>query len=74
MTVGRVVGVVLILLAVGVATIAVRTNQVAIAQQTGRRHRQIVELERELWKQELVIARLRAPERIQTQSPVDAAE
>jgi hypothetical protein len=68
MTVGRIVGIVMILLAVGVATVAIRTNQVAIAQDTGRLHRQIVELERELWKQELTIARLRAPERIRNQS------
>lgn len=74
MTVGRVVGVVLILLAVGVATVAIRTSQIAIAQQTGRRHHEIVELERELWKQELTIARLRAPERIHTQSLSESSE
>jgi hypothetical protein len=68
MTVGRIVGIVMILLAVGVATVAIRTHQVAIAQDTSRLHRQIVELERELWKQELTIARLRAPDLIQTRS------
>lgn len=61
MTVGRIAGMAVVLTAVGLAVVQLRTSQVALARQAAELHRQRALLEREVWDQELTIARLRAP-------------
>jgi hypothetical protein len=64
MTIGRVVGVVLILTAIGLAVAAIRADQIALARRVARLHQEKLLLEREVWEQEVTIARLRSPELI----------
>lgn len=64
MTVGRIVGVILILLLAAVAVVGIRTNQVAIAGSAGRLHMEKIALERDIWEQEMTLARLRGTEQV----------
>ena len=57
----RLLVVVSVFMLLGAAMVVLRAEQAQLAHQTARLQRQEIELQRRIWKQQLEIARLRAP-------------
>lgn len=64
MTIARAVVAVLFFALLGLVNVMLRAQQVAIMRAVERQRREIVELRRTLWAQQLELARLRSPQRV----------
>jgi len=61
MTLLRLVVICLVLVVVGATIVVLRTEQARAAHQAATLQRQTVQLQRRIWRQQLEVARLRAP-------------
>jgi hypothetical protein len=68
MTTARMVGVLLGLAIVGIAIVAIRVDQSRVSQRIEQHLTQQARLSREIWTQEMEMARLRSPQAIRAQA------
>ncbi len=68
MTTSRMVGVLVGLALVGIAVVAIRVDQSRVSQRIEKLQFQQTDLSREIWRQEMEMARLRSPQAIREQA------
>ncbi|HOB75416.1 MAG TPA: FtsL-like putative cell division protein [Phycisphaerae bacterium] len=68
MTTSRMVGVLVALALVGIAVVAIRVDQSRATQRIQKLQFEHTDLKREIWTQEVEIARLRSPQAIREQA------
>ncbi len=68
MTTARLVGVLVGLALIGIAVVAIRVDQSRVSQRIQKLQFQQTEVSREIWTQEMEMARLRSPQAIREQA------
>jgi hypothetical protein len=68
MTTARLVGVLLGLAVIGIAIVAIRVDQSRVSQRIQKHQSEQANLSREIWTQEMEMARLRSPQAIRAQA------